>query len=246
MPCGRLTPVLSPSAHGIGSRDSRCCLSMAVWSSRERRGLVLLTWNIHILHSVVIDVVVSWYLFSRFRILTPKQKARKSCFYPTMHGGKRLVLSLSSMKGCVLRGKGWLFQEVRIPKNVDIFVYKMMHRGMRHENWCDKTFFSQRCRTLSEAVYPSARHSVQRIAQNPHRISVRRQSNRQRMAQSRNWQNGILKTCGLAFDYSPVTDYTNQPELNIGMMDVVCRHCQALLYRDEPKGMCCNGVKLKL
>ena len=30
MPCGRLTTVLSLSAHGIGSRDWRCCLSMAV------------------------------------------------------------------------------------------------------------------------------------------------------------------------------------------------------------------------
>ena len=51
------------------SRASRCCLSMAVSSSRERRGLVL--------------------------------------------------------------RKGWLFQEVRIPKNVDIFVYEMMHAARR-------------------------------------------------------------------------------------------------------------------
>ena len=36
-------------------------------------------------------------------------------------------------RSCVLRGKRWLFQEVRIPKNVDIFVYEIMHRGMRHE-----------------------------------------------------------------------------------------------------------------
>ena len=39
----------------------------------------------------------------------------------------RFVLSFSGMKGCVLRGKGWLFPEVRIPKNVDIFVYDMQH-----------------------------------------------------------------------------------------------------------------------
>ena len=45
----------------------------------------------------------------------------------------RLRLKTNGMKGCVLRRKGWLFQEVRIPKNVDIFVYEMMHRGMRHE-----------------------------------------------------------------------------------------------------------------
>ena len=36
-------------------------------------------------------------------------------------------------RSCVLRGKGWPFQEVRILRNVDIFVYEMMHRGMWHE-----------------------------------------------------------------------------------------------------------------
>ena len=54
-----------------------------------------------------------------------------------MHGEKRLVLSLrlktNGFKGCVVREKGWIFQVVRIPKNVDIFLYEMMHRGMRHE-----------------------------------------------------------------------------------------------------------------
>ena len=36
-------------------------------------------------------------------------------------------------RSCVLRETGWLFQEVRIPKNVDIFVYEMTYRGMRQE-----------------------------------------------------------------------------------------------------------------
>ena len=127
MPCGRFTPVISLSAHG---RDRRCCLLMAVSSSQERRRLVLLTWDIHILHSVVTDVVISWYLFSRFRILMPKRKARKSLFSSDDSGRKRRVFSLrlytNGVKGCVLRRKGWLFQEIRIPKNVDIFVYDMM------------------------------------------------------------------------------------------------------------------------
>ena len=47
-----------------------------------------------------------------------------------MHGEKRRVLSMrlktNGVKGCVLQGKGWLFQEDGIPKNVDIFVYEMM------------------------------------------------------------------------------------------------------------------------
>ena len=41
-------------------------------------------------------------------------------------------------------------------------------------------------------------------------------------------------------------NYANQLELNIGMMDIVCRHCQASLYPDELEGMCCNGRKVKL
>ena len=58
----------------------------------------------------------------------PKRKARRSLFSVLT-----LRLKTNWMKGCVLRGKGCLFQEVRIPKNVDIFVYEMMYRGMRHE-----------------------------------------------------------------------------------------------------------------
>ena len=121
---------------------------------------------------------------------------------------------------------------------------------------CGTKIDAKRHSTLRDAESPhrrsirlqvdAIRHSVRRIAQCSHRISICHQNNRQRMAQSRNWHNGIFKTSGLAFDYYPVTDYANQPELNIGMMDIVCRHCQALLYRDEPKGMCGNRGKLKL
>ena len=82
----------------------------------------------------------------------PKQKARKSLFSVLS-----LRLKTSGMKGCVLRGKGWLFQEVRIPKNVDIFVYQMMHRGMRHEE-------VQKLHVDNLHVFKadSARHSSQR------------------------------------------------------------------------------------
>ena len=60
----------------------------------------------------------------------PMRKARKSVFSSDDAGKKRRVFSLrlktNGVKGCALRGKGWLFQEVRIPKNVDIFVYDVM------------------------------------------------------------------------------------------------------------------------
>ena len=60
----------------------------------------------------------------------PKRKAKKSLFSSGDARRKAAVFSLrlktNGVKGCVLRGKGWLFQGVRIPKNVDIFVYEMM------------------------------------------------------------------------------------------------------------------------
>ena len=125
------------SSSGVALRD------VAVnGSSRERRWLQLLTWDIHILRSVVTDVVVSGYLFSRFKILMPKRKARKSRFSSDDARSKaagfkpetederyeRLCTTRERMaiwrtqdteeRGCVLRGKGWLFQGFSIPKNV--------------------------------------------------------------------------------------------------------------------------------
>ena len=89
------------------------------------------------------DVVVAGYLFSRFTILMPKRKARKSLFSSDDARRKaarvehetgderherlrttreRMAISRSQYteeRSCVLREKGWLFQEVRIPKNYD-------------------------------------------------------------------------------------------------------------------------------
>ena len=102
-----------------------------------------------------------------------------------MHGEKRRVLSLrlktNGMKGCVLRGKGWLFKEVRIPKNVDIFVYEMMHRGMRHEEV--QKLPSRRSAHLQA---DAARHSSQRNTETPRRRSTRLQANAARLTTQRN------------------------------------------------------------
>ena len=71
----------------------------------------------------------------------PKRKARKSPFFRVeletederyerlRTTRERMAISRSQdteERSCVLRGKGWLFQEVSIPKNVDIFVYDIM------------------------------------------------------------------------------------------------------------------------
>ena len=90
----------------------------------------------------MIDAVVSGYLFSRFTILTPKRKARKSLFSSDDARRKaarvehetgderherlrttreRMAISRTQYteeRSCVLRGKGWLFQKLSILKNV--------------------------------------------------------------------------------------------------------------------------------
>ena len=66
-------------------------------------------------------------------LLMPKQKARKSLFSSddARQKAARVQLETEDERCERLRttGKGWQFQEVRIPKNVDIldiFVYDMM------------------------------------------------------------------------------------------------------------------------
>ena len=71
----------------------------------------------------------------------PKRKARKGMFSTDDARRKTAPAELERYErlrttrvaayyegGCVLRGKGWLFQEVRMPKNLET------HRGMRHED----------------------------------------------------------------------------------------------------------------
>ena len=95
-----MLPLVS-ALHSLRARGTgwRLALLLAVWSSRERRGWVLLTWDIHILHSVVTDAVVSWYLSADLGFLCLSEKRKRAGFHPTTHGE---------------------------PKNVDIFVYDMM------------------------------------------------------------------------------------------------------------------------
>ena len=58
----------------------------------------------------------------------PKRKARKSLFSSDDARRKAVRVELERYERLrrLLRGKGELFQGVRIPKNVDIFVYEMM------------------------------------------------------------------------------------------------------------------------
>ena len=56
----------------------------------------------------------------------PKRKARKSRYSSDDARRKAARVELERNERLLTTRKGWLFQEVRIPKNVDIFVYEMM------------------------------------------------------------------------------------------------------------------------
>ncbi|XP_031333941.1 uncharacterized protein LOC116163953 [Photinus pyralis] len=50
----------------------------------------------------------------------------------------------------------------------------------------------------------------------------------------------------LAFDYDPTIDYNSHRNIDIGNMDKVCAHCQALKYETEAPGLCCVNGQVKL
>ncbi|KAK0064693.1 hypothetical protein Bpfe_005782 [Biomphalaria pfeifferi] len=51
---------------------------------------------------------------------------------------------------------------------------------------------------------------------------------------------------GLAFNYNPLYNYSKHPKVELGKMNVQCRHCHALKWREETPGMCCSNGKVKL
>lgn len=45
------------------------------------------------------------------------------------------------------------------------------------------------------------------------------------------------------YNYKPNVEYFLHPKIDIGNMDNVCIHCQALKFKNEPPGMCCSNGK---
>ena len=54
----------------------------------------------------------------------------------------------------------------------------------------------------------------------------------------------ILKTAGAAFSYNEHLNYSLVTQ--IGSLNQICSHCQALKFMGETKGMCCSGGKVIL
>jgi len=75
------------------------------------------------------------------------------------------------------------------------------------------------------------RHTLMERDRVPH-INSRRGSNV-------DMQNG-------AFNYDSTLDYSLNPKITIGQMDVICLHCNAKKFPNEAPGMCCCNGKVSL
>ena len=84
----------------------------------------------------------------------PKRKARKSLFSVLS-----LKLKTNGMKGCVLRGKGWPFQEVRIPKNVAAY-YEEKDGYFRSQDTEERRYFRPRDDASRHAARRSMRKGI--------------------------------------------------------------------------------------
>lgn len=54
------------------------------------------------------------------------------------------------------------------------------------------------------------------------------------------------KKINAAFNYNPKINYEADTFMDFGEMDVVCKWCRALRWKDETPGMCCDLGKVKL
>ncbi|XP_016983279.1 uncharacterized protein LOC108047557 [Drosophila rhopaloa] len=50
----------------------------------------------------------------------------------------------------------------------------------------------------------------------------------------------------LAFQYDPTANYSDDENLDIGTMTIICRYCNALKFKRETAGLCCASEKVKL
>ena len=49
-----------------------------------------------------------------------------------------------------------------------------------------------------------------------------------------------------AFHYDNKYDYKSDSKVSIGPFNIVCNHCQAICFKNEPKGFCCANGKVTL
>ncbi|XP_073838726.1 uncharacterized protein [Musca autumnalis] len=62
----------------------------------------------------------------------------------------------------------------------------------------------------------------------------------------RRFQNHLNVYERIAFNYNSNVDYSDDELVSIGEMNNVCKHCNALKYKNEPPGICCSNGKIVL
>lgn len=88
-----------------------------------------------------------------------------------------------------------------------------------------------------------------RVNQTPEEHAETNERIRGNMAQlraARSTARGTVALHRAAFQYAPTIAYKDLPCLDIGPLNVVCSHCQALKFASETPGLCCMGGKVKL
>jgi len=84
--------------------------------------------------------------------------------------------------------------------------------------------------------------TTRRAAETPQQHENRLEGNQLRAAQSRQRIDFQLA----AFNYDKDCDYSNHPNVVIGLMSTLCFYCHALKFQKESPGMCCSNGKVKL
>lgn len=100
-----------------------------------------------------------------------------------------------------------------------------LERALRLQSQATRT---SRARVRETSVQRARRRSYDRISS-----ATRRQRR-------------MINLNRVAFAYDCNEDYNLHPIVDIGSMNQVCQHCNALKYRNEASGMCCSDGKVAL
>jgi hypothetical protein len=89
------------------------------------------------------------------------------------------------------------------------------------------------------------RHAQLRASETPQQTQTRLKGDRNQHRQMRA-ENLPKYLSGAAFNYNPNINYHEHQNVLIGKMEIICPHCAAYKWKDEPPGMCCSNGKVKL
>ncbi|CAH0397657.1 unnamed protein product [Chilo suppressalis] len=59
-------------------------------------------------------------------------------------------------------------------------------------------------------------------------------------------RNVVFNPHRAAFSYNVAIDYSSEKIVAIGLMNIVCPHCNALKFKNEAPGLCCASGRVKL